>query len=180
MHARAHPTVQAAYTTLTGAYTLLVSFSPPSSSKSYPKLYENKNSLFEFTKVRYWSPSQLNLIHRLPMISYISWILLCKVLKTNILCTILCTSNQVLISTLTRLDIQWSHLQAVQYYCSFLSTHPYVYFIYATPKCLTATFISIFYMNVMLNSLVHFCEAAISPSDKINWSFFKGKCIEEF
>jgi hypothetical protein len=130
----AHTFSQTDYTTLTGAYPLLVSLRSPSFSKNYTKLYENQNSLFEFTNVRCWSPSQLNLIHRLPMISYIPRIIHCNDLRQTLLCTVLCTSNHTLISILTRFDIHWSHLQAVQSYCSFLSAHLYVYFIYATPE----------------------------------------------
>jgi hypothetical protein len=81
MHACAHNThtfSQTVYTTLTGTYSLLVSLRSPTFSRSYPKLYENQNSLFEFTNVRYRSPSQLNLIHRLPMTSHIPYIIFCN------------------------------------------------------------------------------------------------------
>ena len=56
-------------------------------------VYENQNSLFDFTNVRYWCPSQLHLMHRFPnlnvlLTSHIPSIILCNHLLRQTFCAL--------------------------------------------------------------------------------------------
>lgn len=59
-------------------------------------------------------------------------------IQTNLMCTISCMLNHILITTHTRFGIHWCHCQGFQSYCSSFSTHQNCDFIQATLRWLTA------------------------------------------